>query len=161
MVVDPRFTGGMLDPRFTPAKKSTAWTAGSGATLYMSRPQIDPTQARGFAYPFKFANGKPVVSEGTDHILQGIAFLLKTVPGTYPFAPDYGCDLGRRVFDPTNQMALASRDIRAALARWEPRATLEDLEINTDAALGVVTFVLRLRIDDQLRNMNLALGGSR
>jgi|GEM_PF-3722955 len=159
MVIDPRFTGGILDPRFTPSEH---WSASVRTTpLILARSAVDPTLARGFAFPFKFANGKPVVSEGVDHILQDIAFLLQTVPGTYPFLPDYGCDLGRRVFDPTNQYALASHDIKVALAKWEPRATLVDLDVDMSGShLGQLGFILKLKIGDQLKTTSIAFGGA-
>ncbi len=83
-----------------------------------------PTTIQGFASPFRFVNGRVAASSGETHIQHNIMRIIGTATGEMPFRPDFGCDIHRRVFDPINAAALADGDIRAAVAKWEPRAEI-------------------------------------
>jgi hypothetical protein len=82
------------------------------------------TEDLGFAHPFRFHNGQVDVSSGVTHIQHNIMRIIGIAKGEIPFRPDFGCDIHRRVFDPINATALADGDIRAAVAKWEPRAEI-------------------------------------
>jgi len=68
-------------------------------------------------------------------VRQAILLLLSTVPGERVMRPDYGCELHRLVFAPNDDTTagLAIHYVRRALARWEPRIDLLDVDANRSA----------------------------
>lgn len=77
-------------------------------------------QIRGMKWPFQFRNGSVAMSAGDQHTKEGIMQVIGTAPGEVPLLSNWGCGIHRRVFDPTNQAALAEDDIVEAVARLMP-----------------------------------------
>lgn len=73
--------------------------------------------------------GKPL--SGTDHIRQSVEDILTTPIGTRVMRPLYGSNLQRLVDHPDDRVT-AIRVVMAtagALARWEPRITVNSIEV--------------------------------
>lgn len=75
---------------------------------------------------------------GDDHLAQSIADIITTPLGSRVMRRDYGCllfDLIDRPLGPATAL-LCSMAIAIALARWEPRLTLTQVQIGGDLAQG-------------------------
>lgn len=67
-------------------------------------------------------NGIGKVVEGNDDINQCIGIIIRTIKGTDPFRPNFGCDLLRYIDVPQRLAAPGmAKEIADALALWEPR----------------------------------------
>lgn len=65
-------------------------------------------------------------------VRQAILLLLTTRPGERVMLPAYGCELQQLVFSPNDDTTagLAIHYVRKALARWEPRVDIVELDAN-------------------------------
>lgn len=77
--------------------------------------------------------GVAMVDEAAS-VRQAILLLLGTRPGERVMRPDYGCDLFKLVFAPADNTTagLAMHYVREALARWEPRIDIAELDANVN-----------------------------
>lgn len=77
--------------------------------------------------------GVAMVDEAVS-VRQAILLLLGTRPGERVMRPDYGCDLFKLVFAPGDNTTagLAIHYVREALARWEPRIDIAELDANVN-----------------------------
>ena len=78
----------------------------------------------GISWPLRFHGGRLAVSHDEIKLQENIMIIVGTGKMELPMKPDFGCDLGRRVFDPINVMALAQGDVAEAVRRYEPRVEL-------------------------------------
>jgi len=77
---------------------------------------------RGVAYPLTFdSGGRLKVSIDEQHIKESITQILLTCKGSVPFNPDFGSNIRKRAFDPTNAGALIKADAVSAIIRCENR----------------------------------------
>jgi uncharacterized protein len=78
--------------------------------------------------------GGMAMVEGDEAVRQAIIMLLTTQPGERLMRPDYGSHLHRLAFAPNDQTTagLAIHYVRSALARWEPRVEIVDLDAAAD-----------------------------
>jgi phage baseplate assembly protein W len=78
------------------------------------------------------ATGGLAMVSGDESIRQAILMLLATTPGERLMRPGYGSHLHRLVFAPNDDTTagLAIHYVRQALARWEPR--IEVLEVDAE-----------------------------
>ncbi len=69
--------------------------------------------------------------EGVDKVRQSIWIILETEPGERIMRPDFGCGLRRYLMKPNTSAtrALIRRDVERALASWEPRIRVEQVEV--------------------------------
>lgn len=98
---------------------------------------------RGWAFPPRFdaASGSVRMVEAETDIEESLRILLGTMPGERVMRPDFGCDLRTHVFKGIGETTYtAIRDsIQQAVLHFEPRITLEDIEIDdSDAYDGVL-----------------------
>jgi phage baseplate assembly protein W len=149
--MDKRWSGGLGDSRAKPMiRPVSSGGPGSGGDITPISQGVSPSVVCGFAYAFHVVDGRPAMAKGIEKILQNCEIIIKTLPGQYPFLPDFGCNLGYRVFSPISAHALAAHDIRIALTRWEPR--VEVLGITTDtsqADQGILGLTVELKIDNE------------
>lgn len=77
--------------------------------------------------------GVAMVDEAAS-VRQAILLLLGTRPGERVMRPDYGCDLFKLAFAPADNTTagLAMHYVREALARWEPRIDIAELDANVN-----------------------------
>jgi phage baseplate assembly protein W len=80
------------------------------------------------------ATGALATVDGDESIRQALLLLLCTTPGERLMRPEYGCHLNRLVFAPNDHTTagLAIHYVRRAIARWEPRVEIVDLDAEAD-----------------------------
>lgn len=78
--------------------------------------------------------GRLATVEGDDAVRQAVLLLLTTRPGERVMRPTYGSLLHRLVFAPNDvtTAGLAIHYVRQALARWEPRVEVLDVDAGAD-----------------------------
>ena len=79
--------------------------------------------------------GAVALVRGTTELEQAMYLVLATNPGERPMRPEFGARLRQFVFasgDATTAGLIAA-EVQSALARWEPRVTVEQVDITTDA----------------------------
>jgi phage baseplate assembly protein W len=84
----------------------------------------------GFSFPLKVApTGQIMLQSGNDKIESSIRMILSTAPGERVMRPEFGCAIWRQIFDPIDANTLSEmvRNVRRAVARWEPRVELENV----------------------------------
>lgn len=89
----------------------------------------------GWGWPVELdATGRIAMVSGTTDLEQAMYLILSTTPGERPMRPEFGCRLAQFVFAPANASTagLIAAEVRLALARWEPRATVVDVVVSTD-----------------------------
>lgn len=106
------------------------------------------------------ATGRLATVDGDDAIRQAILLLLTTRPGERVMRPTYGSSLHRLVFSPNNPTTagLAIHYVRQALARWEPRVEVLDVDAGPDDASPerlVVSLRYRVRASQSLATLTL------
>jgi phage baseplate assembly protein W len=101
--------------------------------------KLDPSKAFlgvGLSFPVAVApDGSVALSAYEDDIREAILIILQTEPGERCMRPDFGAGLAALTFEPLNTttMALARHQTEQALVTWEPRITVEDVAVSTDA----------------------------
>lgn len=90
---------------------------------------------KGWAFPPKIdQQGGIALASGDSEINQAIQIILMTAPGQRVMRPTFGSRLHELVYAPNNThtAALARRYVEAALAMWEPRITVLDVQAYPD-----------------------------
>ncbi|MEV6814046.1 GPW/gp25 family protein [Micromonospora sp. NPDC051296] len=92
---------------------------------------FDPGQGGGLALT---AAGGLAMTDGDETVRQALFLLLSTTPGERLMRPGYGSRLHRLVFAPNDDTTagLAIHYVRAAIARWEPRIDVLDVDAGPD-----------------------------
>ena len=98
---------------------------------------------RGWNYPVApVAQGRLEYAAGPDKVEQSIWIILDTDPGERVMRPTFGCGLRRHLMSPntTATRALIQHDVQLALANFEPRITVADLQVTPgdDPALVLI-----------------------
>jgi phage baseplate assembly protein W len=90
---------------------------------------------RGWAFPVRVgATGGVALVSGDREIEEAIRLVLGTAPGERPMRPEFGCRIHQYLFaaaDATTAGMIA-QDVRASLARWEPRIDVLDVVVGVD-----------------------------
>lgn len=92
---------------------------------------------RGIAYPVAPARaGELALAEFEDDIRQAVRIILETGRGERVMRPDFGAGLQQFVFEPINAatLALLRHRVEEALVTWEPRITLERVQVRAGGA---------------------------
>ena len=91
---------------------------------------------RGWGFPPRLSdrNRMSLVDDDVD-IRQSMYIIINTVPGERVMRPDFGCEIHSLIFWPANEQtaAIAERYVRDALARWEPRAQVQQVKVTPGA----------------------------
>jgi len=90
---------------------------------------------RGISWPMGVDHtGALRMSEGPADLDRSIRVVLATAPGERVMRPEFGCRIWDMLFEPVtaNLLGQMAQAVRDALAQWEPRATVEDVEIHQD-----------------------------
>lgn len=98
-----------------------------------------------------------LVSEEED-IKESLLILFSTRPGERMMQPSYGCNLSVISFEPANVNLVGKIEglIQQAILFFEPRITLEDVDINTDKVIdGVVEINLSYTVIKTNRRNNI------
>lgn len=98
----------------------------------------------GWAFPVRTdaTGGVALVRRGRE-IEESIRLILATAPGERPMRPDFGSGLHDHVFAPVDATTagLIAFEVRRALARWEPRIEVADVEVTFDDADLTVLYI--------------------
>jgi len=97
----------------------------------------------GWAYPLiPDTQGNLEYAAGPDKVTQSIWIILDTDPGERIMRPTFGCGLRRYLMAPNTSAtrALIKHDVDIALANFEPRITVTDLQVvpGDDPALVLI-----------------------
>ena len=91
---------------------------------------------RGIGFPpdFNVVENKWAVAEGTNKISQSLFIMLTTPIGTRLNRPDFGSMLPLMVFGTVDDIFEAEiiQNTRDAIDKWEPRITVQKIELNKD-----------------------------
>jgi len=125
---------------------------------------------QGIAFPPRVgADGRLVWSAGEPNVREAIRIVLLTAEGERLRRPRFGGSLAAFLFEPNNaatHQALAQR-IARALAEWEPRITVEQVQVvvdpaDADAAIATITYrLVATRVQERVSlAVSLAANGS-
>lgn len=109
---------------------------------------------RGFAWPLRVDHtGRIVLTSGSPDLDDSIRVVLLTAPGERVMRPEFGCRIWDLLFEPitANLLGLIREAVRDALAQWEPRIEVEDVQPVQD---GDTPGLVRIRIDYRVRSTN-------
>ena len=103
---------------------------------------------RGLAFPVHVdEDGRMAWSEGETNIREAVRLVLMTAPGERLHRPAFGAGLDGFVFEPNTTATRQQIEdrITRSLAAWEPRITLESVDVDEDprdpaSAIATVTF---------------------
>jgi phage baseplate assembly protein W len=121
---------------------------------------------KGMAFPPRVGpDGRVAWSDGEANIRESMRVILMTEPGERLRLPQFGAGLGRFLFEPNTVVThtLIGERIKDALARWEPRIRVEQIEVAADrvdpqAAIATITY--RLVATQTLERVSLAVSVS-
>jgi hypothetical protein len=89
----------------------------------------------GWAFPLAIdaTGGFELVTDERE-IEQAIRLILGTAYGERPMRPDFGCRIHDYVFAEASATTAGqiANEVRASLARWEPRITVDDVLVDID-----------------------------
>ena len=125
---------------------------------------IGDLYGRGIGFPPRIApNGQLVWSNGELNVRESIAIILRTRPGERLLRPDFGCGLDRYLYEPNtiSTLRLIQEEIKRAITKWEPRVTLDDVRVETNAleARAVdITIVYTLVATQRRERVGLTVG---
>jgi uncharacterized protein len=114
---------------------------------------------RGIAFPMGVDHtGAIAMSSGPDDVEGAIRVVLSTAPGERLMRPTFGCRIWELLFEPINANTLGrmSHAVREAVAEWEPRVEVEEVDVQPDSAVdGAVRIGLtyRIRTTNDRRNL--------
>jgi phage baseplate assembly protein W len=113
----------------------------------------------GLSFPLQAdQRGVLALAHGISDIEQAIKVILGTAPGERPMRPEFGCAVHDLVFE-TIDAELVGRvesAIHTALARWEPRIDVTELEFDlseTQNGALLVTITYRVLTTSRLYNL--------
>jgi phage baseplate assembly protein W len=95
----------------------------------------NPIVGRGWSFPPDLdQQGTIALTSDDQEIEQSIYLILSTAPGQRVMRPEFGCHIHELVFAPNNATTagLATRFVREALGRWEPRIDLRRVDVAPD-----------------------------
>jgi uncharacterized protein len=113
----------------------------------------------GLSFPLRVDHrGAIALATGEEDIAQAINLILSTAPGERPMRPEFGCEIHHFLFDTIDASTVAEMEaaVRAALARWEPRIEVEQVEFDlSDVNEGRLNFSVRytIRATNHKRNL--------
>lgn len=118
---------------------------------------------KGLAFPLRVgADGRMAWSEGEPNVREAIRIVLLTAEGERLRRPRFGGSLAAFLFEPNNaatHQGLAQR-IARALAEWEPRIAVEQVQVAADPADAegaIATITYRLVATRALERVSLAV----
>ena len=122
---------------------------------------------KGIAFPPRVgADGRLAWSAGAANVRESIQIILLTEWKERVMEPQFGGSLGLFLFEPNNVTTrhLIKDRIAKALAQWEPRVTVESVEVEEDALdpEGAVATIVYKLIATQARervSLNVTLAG--
>jgi phage baseplate assembly protein W len=102
--------------------------------------------------------GGIALSNGPDDLDSSIRVVLSTAPGERVMRAAFGCKIWDLLFEPVNAntVGLMAQAVREALAQWEPRIQVQDVDVVPDAddsALVRIGIAYTVRTTNDKRNL--------
>ena len=114
---------------------------------------------RGWGFPLRVdPHGAMTMVADEREIEEAIRIVLATTPGERAMRPDFGCRIHEHVFAPVSASTagLLAFEVRDSLERWEPRITLDGVDVSFDRDDTAVVYIdVRYRINDTNDSRNL------
>ena len=113
----------------------------------------------GWKFPVQLDDtGEIALARYETDIQEAIWIVLGTAPGERVMRPDFGCGIHEYVFAPNNTRTagLIRHRVEAALALWEPRIDVEEIQVQPDPAepaLLSIEISYRVRATDSRFNL--------
>lgn len=110
----------------------------------MAALSINDFVGKGWGFPIRVdANGSIALVSRDREIEEAIRIILATSPGERPMRPEFGCGIHRYVFEPVDgsTAGMLMYEVRRALERWEPRITVNTVEVTYDAEDRAVVYI--------------------
>ncbi len=105
---------------------------------------------RGLAFPLQLDNrGNVALTSFENEIQQAITIILGTAPGERVMRSEFGCRIHEYIFAPANAVTASAveREVRLALDRWEPRITVQDVDVTPGVgAIGLLMIAIKYEI---------------
>lgn len=122
---------------------------------------------RGISFPPRVgADGRVAWSDGDGNIREAVRVILKTEQTERLRLPEFGGGLGRFLFEPNTTMTRRQIQdrIAKALALWEPRITVESVDVepdsqNPEAAVARVVYRLVATQTQERVSLTVLLAG--
>jgi uncharacterized protein len=114
---------------------------------------------RGFRFPMGVdQRGAIALTSGPEDLNCSIRVVLATAPSERVMRPEFGCRIWDLLFEPVNAntIGLMAQAVREALAQWEPRVDVENVDVvpdADDAALVQISITYRVRATNDRRNL--------
>lgn len=112
----------------------------------------------GWAFPMRTdATGRVALVAHDREIEESIRLILGTAYGERPMRPDFGCEIHDHVLGPVtpDEMGLMARAVTDSLVRWEPRITVEGVDVTPAEDPAVVYIDVRYSVKDTNDPRNL------
>jgi phage baseplate assembly protein W len=90
---------------------------------------------RGISWPMGVDHtGSLRMSEGSADLDRSIRVVVATAPGERVMRPEFGCRIWDLLFEPVtaNLLGQMAQAVRDALAQWEPRIAVDDVDVRQD-----------------------------
>lgn len=113
---------------------------------------------RGFKFPFQInSNGGVALSEGKEHLAEGLRHLLSTRLGERVMRRDYGSRIFEVPFDPNDQaiFPFLKKFVLNAARTWERRLIVQDVKMTVDYKENTVRLEVPFLIVKNNREGNL------
>lgn len=113
---------------------------------------------RGISWPMGVDHtGALQLTNGSADLDRSIRVVLVTAPGERVMRPEFGCRIWDLLFEPitANLMGLMAQAVREALAQWEPRIEVDEVDVTPAEADGAVDIAIgyRVRATNDRRNL--------
>ncbi|WP_029135751.1 GPW/gp25 family protein [Nakamurella lactea] len=114
---------------------------------------------RGFYWPLQIDHtGSMRMTDGAADLDRSMAMVLATAPGERVMRPEFGCRIWELLFEPVtaNLIGLMAQAVRDALAQWEPRVEIDDVDPiadPNDPALINISVTYRVKSTNDRRNL--------
>ena len=113
----------------------------------------------GIRFPLEVDHtGRLAWATGADALDRSLRVIIATARGERAMRPEFGCAIWDLLFSPVNAntLGLMAQATREAIAQWEPRVTLEDVQVTPDAAdpaLVLIEVSYRVKATNDRRNL--------
>jgi uncharacterized protein len=114
---------------------------------------------RGISWPMGVDHtGALRLTNGAQDLDRSIRIVLVTAPGERVMRPAFGCRIWDMLFEPVtpNLLGLMAQAVREAVAQWEPRVEVEEVNVVPDPAessLVRIEITYRVRSTNDRRNL--------
>jgi len=91
---------------------------------------------------------------GADAVMASMGNILATPIGSVPGHPEFGCGMDKYLFEQIDILTahMIKEEVQYALARWEPRIKLNNVEVNEDLDYNRIYVNITFKILNEVDN---------